>query len=191
MCTARVARCGFPKEHVLGITPAWPGRPGVEALLGVKAILLITRNCQYFPCFSLRFSFVFQLYEKYGVTMSGVLKRKYEELGDDSTYCSSSSCSPLSSSASSGWETDEESSRGEPKPSSAITPSFTREYLHQPLSWDQTFLCVFFCSRMMGYHHAETSLEHTFRSGSSQLHVITSVYLGFVIMGQHPQGSLP
>ncbi|NWZ54499.1 cysteine/serine-rich nuclear protein 1 [Haliaeetus albicilla] len=57
--------------------------------------------------------------------MSGVLKRKYEELGDDSTYCSSSSCSPLSSSASSGWESDEESSHGEPKPSSALTPSFT------------------------------------------------------------------
>ncbi|NXI52316.1 CSRN1 protein, partial [Chloroceryle aenea] len=57
--------------------------------------------------------------------MSGVLKRKYEELGDDSTYCSSSSCSPLSSSASSGWESDEESSCGEPKPSSALTSSFT------------------------------------------------------------------
>ncbi|NXS15563.1 CSRN1 protein, partial [Mystacornis crossleyi] len=57
--------------------------------------------------------------------MSGVLKRKYEELGDDSTYCSSSSCSPLSSSASSGWDTDEENSRGEPKPSSALTSSFT------------------------------------------------------------------
>ncbi|XP_027306175.1 cysteine/serine-rich nuclear protein 1 [Anas platyrhynchos] len=57
--------------------------------------------------------------------MSGVLKRKYEELGDDSTYCSSSSCSPLSSSASSGWDSDEENSRGESKPSSALTPSFT------------------------------------------------------------------
>ncbi|XP_025907713.1 cysteine/serine-rich nuclear protein 1 [Nothoprocta perdicaria] len=58
--------------------------------------------------------------------MSGVLKRKYEELGDDSTYCSSSSCSPLSSSsASSGWESDEESSRGETKPSSALTSNFT------------------------------------------------------------------
>ncbi|XP_010285152.1 PREDICTED: cysteine/serine-rich nuclear protein 3-like, partial [Phaethon lepturus] len=57
--------------------------------------------------------------------MSGVLKRKYEELGDDSTYCSSSSCSPLSSSASSGWESDEESSRGEPKPGSALAPGFT------------------------------------------------------------------
>ncbi|KAF2983642.1 hypothetical protein EK904_005570 [Melospiza melodia maxima] len=57
--------------------------------------------------------------------MSGVLKRKYEELGDDSTYCSSSSCSPLSSSASSGWDTDEENSRGEPKPSSALMSSFT------------------------------------------------------------------
>ncbi|OPJ85258.1 cysteine/serine-rich nuclear protein 1 [Patagioenas fasciata monilis] len=66
-----------------------------------------------------------KLYEKSGVTMSGVLKRKYEELGDDSTYCSSSSCSPISSSASSGWESDEESSRGENKPSSALTPSFT------------------------------------------------------------------
>ncbi|XP_067148082.1 cysteine/serine-rich nuclear protein 1 isoform X2 [Apteryx mantelli] len=58
--------------------------------------------------------------------MSGVLKRKYEELGDDGTYCSSSSCSPLSSSsASSGWESDEESSRGDTKPSSALTPNFT------------------------------------------------------------------
>ncbi|XP_035174224.1 cysteine/serine-rich nuclear protein 1 [Oxyura jamaicensis] len=57
--------------------------------------------------------------------MSGVLKRKYEELGDDSTYCSSSSCSPLSTSASSGWDSDEENSRGESKPGSALTPSFT------------------------------------------------------------------
>ncbi|NXL85042.1 CSRN1 protein, partial [Alectura lathami] len=57
--------------------------------------------------------------------MSGVLKRKYEELGDDSTYCSSSSCSPLSSSASSGWDSDEDSSRGDSKPSSALTPGFT------------------------------------------------------------------
>lgn len=113
-------------------------------MLGVKAILLITRNCQYFPCFILLFSFVFQLYENYGVTMSGVLKRKYEELGDDSTYCSSSSCSPLSSSASSGWDSDEESSHGDPKPSSALTSSFTREYLWQPLSRDQTCLCVGF-----------------------------------------------
>lgn len=134
----------FAGEHFLGIIPAWPGGPGREALLRVKAILLITRNCQYFPHFILLFSFVFQLYEKYGVTMSGVLKRKYEELGDDSTYCSSSSCSPLSSSASSGWESDEESSHGEPKSSSALTPSFTREYLWQPLSWDQPCLCVGF-----------------------------------------------
>lgn len=103
-------------------------------MLGVETILLVTRNCRHFPRFMSLFSFVFQLYEKYGVTMSGVLKRKYEELGDDSTYCSSSSCSPLSSSASSGWESDEESSRGENKPSSALTPSFTREYL----LWDQT-----------------------------------------------------
>lgn len=88
------------------------------------------------------FSFVFQLYDKNGVTMSGVLKRKYEELGDDSTYCSSSSCSPLSSSASSGWDTDEENSHGEPKPSSALMSSFTREYLW--LSQDQPFLCMGF-----------------------------------------------
>lgn len=134
----------FGGECFLGITPAWPGGPGGEVLLGVKAILLITRNCQYFPCFILLFSFVFQLYENYGVTMSGVLKRKYEELGDDSTYCSSSSCSPLSSSASSGWDSDEESSHGDPKPSSALTSSFTREYLWQPLSRDQTCLCVGF-----------------------------------------------
>lgn len=73
------------------------------------------------------FSLPLQLYEQYGVTMSGVLKRKYEELGDDSTYCSSSSCSPLSSSASSGWDSDEDSSRGDSKPSSAIAPGFTRE----------------------------------------------------------------
>ncbi|XP_060638610.2 cysteine/serine-rich nuclear protein 1 [Anolis sagrei] len=47
--------------------------------------------------------------------MTGVLKRKYEELEDDAPYSSSSSCSPFSSSASSassGWESDEESSRG-------------------------------------------------------------------------------
>lgn len=92
-------------------------------------------------CFSPSF---FRYMKNYGVTMSGVLKRKYEELGDDSTYCSSSSCSPLSSSASSGWESDEESSHGEPKPSSALTPSFTREYLQQPLSRDQICLCMGF-----------------------------------------------
>lgn len=109
---------------------------------GVTAVLLITGNCQYFLGFILLFSFVFQLYDKNGVTMSGVLKRKYEELGDDSTYCSSSSCSPLSSSASSGWDTDEENSRGEPKPSSALTSSFTREYLW--LSQDQPCLCMGF-----------------------------------------------
>ncbi|OXB63819.1 hypothetical protein ASZ78_016225 [Callipepla squamata] len=66
-----------------------------------------------------------RLYEQHGVTMSGVLKRKYEELGDDSTYCSSSSCSPLSSSASSGWDSDEDSSRGDSKHSSAVAPGFT------------------------------------------------------------------
>lgn len=159
----------FAGEHFLGIIPAWPGGPGREALLRVKAILLITRNCQYFPHFILLFSFVFQLYEKYGVTMSGVLKRKYEELGDDSTYCSSSSCSPLSSSASSGWESDEESSHAEPKPSSALTPSFTREYLWQPLSWGQPCLCVgFFCSVVVGRHHAETPLKHIFTSESGR-----------------------
>ncbi|XP_019385679.1 PREDICTED: cysteine/serine-rich nuclear protein 1 [Crocodylus porosus] len=59
--------------------------------------------------------------------MSGVLKRKYDELEDDATYCSSSSsCSPFSSSsASSGWESDEENSRGEARPSTALTTNFT------------------------------------------------------------------
>lgn len=135
-------------------------------LLEVEAILLVTRNCQYFPRLIWLSSFVFQVYENYGVTMSGVLKRKYEELGDDSTYCSSSSCSPLSSSASSGWESDEESSRGEPKPSSALTPSFTREYLRQPLSGDQTCPCTGVFVAWL-WVHAETPLEHAFggRSG--------------------------
>lgn len=123
---------GFGGEHFSRLGA--PGGPSGEPLVGVKAILLIPRNCKYFPRFILLFSFVFQLYEKYGVTMSGVLKRKYEELGDDTTYCSSSSCSPISSSASSGWESDEESSHGEPKPSDALSPSFTREYLQQLFS---------------------------------------------------------
>ncbi|XP_062982183.1 cysteine/serine-rich nuclear protein 1 [Elgaria multicarinata webbii] len=60
--------------------------------------------------------------------MTGVLKRKYDELEDDPPYSSSSSCSPFSSSssASSGWESDEENSRGGGlKPSSAFTSDFT------------------------------------------------------------------
>uniref|UniRef100_A0A8D0G1Y7 Cysteine and serine rich nuclear protein 1 n=1 Tax=Sphenodon punctatus TaxID=8508 RepID=A0A8D0G1Y7_SPHPU len=58
--------------------------------------------------------------------MSGVLKRKYDELEDDATYCSSSSSSPFSSSsASSEWESDEENSRGETKPSTALSSDFT------------------------------------------------------------------
>uniref|UniRef100_A0A8D0DPK7 Cysteine and serine rich nuclear protein 1 n=1 Tax=Salvator merianae TaxID=96440 RepID=A0A8D0DPK7_SALMN len=45
--------------------------------------------------------------------MTGVLKRKYDELEDDIPYSSSSSCSPFSSSsASSGWDSDEENSQG-------------------------------------------------------------------------------
>uniref|UniRef100_A0A8C5Q368 Cysteine and serine rich nuclear protein 1 n=1 Tax=Leptobrachium leishanense TaxID=445787 RepID=A0A8C5Q368_9ANUR len=42
------------------------------------------------------------------VTMSGVLKRKFEELEDDSTCSSSLSSSPSSSTASSGGESDDE-----------------------------------------------------------------------------------
>lgn len=125
----------------MGITSAWPGGSDGEAFLGVTAVLL-SRNCRDFFGFMLLFSFVFQLYYKNGITMSGVLKRKYEELGDDNTYCSSSSCSPLSSSASSGWDTDEENSHGEPKPSSALISSFTREYFW--LCQDQPFLCMGF-----------------------------------------------
>lgn len=146
----------------MGITSAWPGGSDGEAFLGVTAVLLITRNCWDFPGFTLLFSFVFQLYDKNGVTMSGVLKRKYEELGDDSTYCSSSSCSPLSSSASSGWDTDEENSHGEPKPSSALISSFTREYLW--ISQDQPFLWVF--CRVVVVITTETPLGHTFMARS-------------------------
>ncbi|XP_053119809.1 cysteine/serine-rich nuclear protein 1 [Hemicordylus capensis] len=60
--------------------------------------------------------------------MTGVLKRKYDELEDDTPYSSSSSCSPFSScssSASSGWDSDEENSRGDVKPSMALNPNFT------------------------------------------------------------------
>ncbi|XP_061442714.1 cysteine/serine-rich nuclear protein 1 [Rhineura floridana] len=60
--------------------------------------------------------------------MTGVLKRKYDELEDDAPYSSSSSCSPFSSasSASSGWESDEENSRGGGiKPSLALNSDFT------------------------------------------------------------------
>lgn len=148
----------------MGITSAWPRGSDGETLLGVTAVLLITRNCQDFPGFMLVFSFVFQLYDKNGATMSGVLKRKYEELGDDSTYCSSSSCSPLSSSASSGWDTDEENSRGEPKPSSALMSSFTREYL-----WLSQISCAsagFFFRVVVGHHHTQTPLRYTFMARS-------------------------
>nr|XP_020661991.1 cysteine/serine-rich nuclear protein 1 [Pogona vitticeps] len=62
--------------------------------------------------------------------MTGVLKRKYDELEDDAPYSSSSSCSPFSSSASSassGWESDEENSHGAGgiKPSLALNSDFT------------------------------------------------------------------
>ncbi|XP_028606393.2 cysteine/serine-rich nuclear protein 1 [Podarcis muralis] len=61
--------------------------------------------------------------------MTGVLKRKYNELEDDAPYFSSSSCSPFSSSssASSGWDSDEENSRGGGgiKPSLALSSDFT------------------------------------------------------------------
>ncbi|KAH0627624.1 hypothetical protein JD844_003608 [Phrynosoma platyrhinos] len=71
-----------------------------------------------------------KLYENPSVTMTGVLKRKYDELEDDVPYSSSSSCSPFSSSASSassGWESDEESSRGGGiKSSLALNSDFTR-----------------------------------------------------------------
>lgn len=50
-------------EHFLGITPAQPGGCGGEALLGVKAILLVTRNWYYFPC-SICFSPLFCSYMK-------------------------------------------------------------------------------------------------------------------------------
>ncbi|KAJ7322128.1 hypothetical protein JRQ81_018415 [Phrynocephalus forsythii] len=70
-------------------------------------------------------------YESPSVTMTGVLKRKYDELEDDAPYSSSSSCSPFSSSASSassGWESDEENSHGGGrglKPSLALNADFT------------------------------------------------------------------
>nr|XP_056713597.1 cysteine/serine-rich nuclear protein 1 [Euleptes europaea] len=58
--------------------------------------------------------------------MTGVLKRKYDELEDDATYSSSSSSSPFSSSsASSGWESDEDNSQGVAKPGPASNASFT------------------------------------------------------------------
>ncbi|XP_044280740.1 cysteine/serine-rich nuclear protein 1 isoform X1 [Varanus komodoensis] len=68
-----------------------------------------------------------ELYETSSLTMTGVLKRKYDELEDDTPYSSSSSCSPFSSSsASSGWESDEENSRGGSiKPSLTLSSDFT------------------------------------------------------------------
>uniref|UniRef100_H2ZRJ3 Cysteine/serine-rich nuclear protein N-terminal domain-containing protein n=1 Tax=Latimeria chalumnae TaxID=7897 RepID=H2ZRJ3_LATCH len=57
--------------------------------------------------------------------MSGVLKRKYDELEDDQCYLSSSpSSSTSSSTASSGWDSEEESSGAETmetRPSAAFT----------------------------------------------------------------------
>ncbi|XP_066485023.1 cysteine/serine-rich nuclear protein 1 [Tiliqua scincoides] len=59
--------------------------------------------------------------------MTGVLKRKYDESEDDAPYSSSSSsCSPSSSSSTSlGWESDDENSRGDLKPSLALNSNFT------------------------------------------------------------------
>ncbi|XP_060104031.1 cysteine/serine-rich nuclear protein 1 [Heteronotia binoei] len=59
--------------------------------------------------------------------MTGVLKRKYDELEDDAPYSSSSSSSSpfSSSSASSTWESDEENSRGDVKASLALNTDFT------------------------------------------------------------------
>ncbi|KAL8164857.1 UNVERIFIED_CONTAM: hypothetical protein K2H54_011651 [Gekko kuhli] len=64
------------------------------------------------------------------LTMTGVLKRKYDELEDDAPYSSSSSSSSpsSSSSASSGWDSDEENSRGDAKPGPVLNADFTRKY---------------------------------------------------------------
>lgn len=137
---------------------------------GLRWCQSLACSWSYFPCFIMFLSLAFQLYERYGVTMSGVLKRKYEELGDDSTYCSSSSCSPLSSSASSGWDSDEENSRGESKPSSALTPSFTREYPCHPLP----------------------ALQPLWKQPQCLFHLVVLIYLVFILtQGTLPQPFLP
>ncbi|XP_063159379.1 cysteine/serine-rich nuclear protein 1 [Candoia aspera] len=66
------------------------------------------------------------MYENPSLIMTGVLKRKHDELEDDVPYSSSSSSSsPFSSSALSGWESDEENSRGGLKPTLALNTDFT------------------------------------------------------------------
>ncbi|XP_032092584.1 cysteine/serine-rich nuclear protein 1 isoform X1 [Thamnophis elegans] len=59
--------------------------------------------------------------------MAGMLKRKHDELEDDVSYISSSSSSSpfSSSSALSGWESDEEISQGGIKPTVALNMDFT------------------------------------------------------------------
>ncbi|XP_034257524.1 cysteine/serine-rich nuclear protein 1 isoform X2 [Pantherophis guttatus] len=59
--------------------------------------------------------------------MTGMLKRKHDELEDDVSYISSSSSSSpfSSSSALSGWESDEDNSQGGIKPTMALNMDFT------------------------------------------------------------------
>ncbi|XP_029444247.1 cysteine/serine-rich nuclear protein 1 isoform X1 [Rhinatrema bivittatum] len=94
--------------------------------------------------------------------MSGMLKRKYDVLEDDSTYSSSSSSSsssPFSSLvASSGWESDEENSREETKPRAALISSdfIPRSILKKvkrlrrnPVGFDR--VTVFYFPRCQGF----------------------------------------
>ncbi|XP_020826265.1 cysteine/serine-rich nuclear protein 1 [Phascolarctos cinereus] len=88
--------------------------------------------------------------------MSGLLKRKFDQLDDDTSASSASSsfsrsCSPTSSSESSGWDSDEEFHPAAFGPRDLITPSILKKTRRSAGSVNFAGVTVFYFPRCQGF----------------------------------------